>query len=92
MKQYTLANGVEQLKAIATSGIMIKVESDVFSSILSKSESPIVVVSHKRGLLSEFHQYLAFYKGLTFFAESKKNIVLPQDVEIIEANRIWTPY
>ena len=62
----------------------------VFEKIVSKMESPLVVIA-EGGFLSAGYRYLTSYKGLFFFAKSKERIFLPAGTEVVEAKSIWIP-
>jgi len=76
--------------AIKASGSIVRVEPQMFAELLRKVERPLIVYA-RGGLFSGKHQYLTSYKGLTFFAKSSQQIDLPRGVEVIVANKIWTP-
>jgi hypothetical protein len=76
--------------AIKASGILIKVDSVNFQTILRKIERPLVIYS-EGGVFSTNYQYLVSYKGFAFFTKSNAPLLLPSGVEIIAARKIWTP-
>ena len=77
-------------QAIKASGAIVRVESNDFMTILSKSESPLVVVA-QAGLFRKHFQYLTSYKGLVFFTKSETPLPLTSEVEAITAKGIWIP-
>jgi len=77
-------------EAIKASGAIVKVETSDFETILSKSESPLVVMA-EGGLFSTNYQYLTGYKGLVFFTKSSTQLELDYRVELVTAKKIWIP-
>lgn len=86
-----LATAQAKSDSMTTSGTIVRVESSVFSMILAKVESPLVVISHEKVFLLEIYKYLTSYKALAFYTDSKRPLSLPSTVEIINAEKIWTP-
>jgi hypothetical protein len=76
--------------AIRASGVIVRVESADFETILGKAENPLVVCA-KGGFFSTNYQYLMGYKGLAFFCKSATPLILPASVETIQAKKIWIP-
>lgn len=77
-------------QAIRASGAIVRVEPEDFLTILGRAERPVVVVA-EGGFFSTTYQYLTSYKGLAFFAKSKIPLQLPNDIELIQAKKIWIP-
>jgi hypothetical protein len=77
-------------QAIKASGVLIKVEPDSFSTIISKSESPLIVMA-EGGVFNKYFQYLTSYKGLAFYTKSPQQIQFPNRTELIYAQKIWIP-
>jgi hypothetical protein len=77
-------------QAIKASGAIVSIEPDDFSKILTKSSKPLVVIA-KGGIVKANYQYLTSYKGLIFYTKSRKELMLPGDVEIITSKGIWIP-
>jgi hypothetical protein len=77
-------------QAIKASGVLIKVEPDSFSTIISKSESPLIVMAES-GVFNKYFQYLTSYKGLAFYTKSPQQIQFPNRTELIYAQKIWIP-
>jgi hypothetical protein len=77
-------------QAIKASGAIVRIEPQGFQSILSKTDSPLVVLAEGGFLRKEF-QYLTAYKGLIFFTKSPTLLQLPGDVELVTAKKIWIP-
>lgn len=77
-------------QAIKASGAIVAVEPDEFTSILSRVEKPLVIVS-RGGFIKKDHRYLISYKGFVFFTKSPSPLHLSSDSEIIAAKNIWIP-
>jgi len=77
-------------QAIKASGILIKVEQESFLTIISKNESPLIVMA-EGGVFSKNYQYLTSYKGLAFYTKTSEQIQLPNRTELIYAQKIWIP-
>ncbi len=76
--------------AIKASGAIVSVGPSDFMSILSKNDSPLVVVA-QGGLIKKNYQYLTGYKGLVFFTKSTAPLQLKSGIELITAEKIWIP-
>lgn len=76
--------------AIKASGVIVRVESADFETILNKAEKPLVVCA-QGGFFSTNYQYLMGYRGLAFFCKSATPLTLPMSVETIQAKKIWIP-
>ncbi len=76
--------------AIKASGAIVNVESTDFTTILEKSDRPLVVCSESKFLSTKYH-YLTSYKGLIFYTKSATPLMLRPSVEIIHAKKIWIP-
>ncbi len=77
-------------QAIKASGAIVRVEPNDFLLILSKADSPLVVMA-KGGFLKANYQYLTAYKGLVFFTKSDTELLLPGNTELVFSNKIWVP-
>ena len=77
-------------QAIKASGTLVYVEFDAFKKILSRIDSPLIVMA-EGGLFSKNFQYLTSYKGLTFFTKIDEEMILPAKAELIYAKKIWMP-
>ncbi len=77
-------------QAIKASGAIINVNPDNFLYIMSKTNRPLVVTA-TGGVFKTNYQYLTAYKGLVFYTKSPAPLLLPSDVELIAANKIWIP-
>ena len=75
---------------IRASGVVVRVDSVNFQTILCKIESPLVIYS-EGGLFSTSYQYMVSYKGFAFFTKSSAPILLPTGTEMITVKKIWTP-
>jgi len=77
-------------QAIKASGAIVNVNPDNFLYIMSKTNRPLVVTA-TGGVFKTNYQYLTAYKGLVFYTKSPAPLLLPGDVELIAANKIWIP-
>jgi hypothetical protein len=77
-------------QAIKASGVLIKVEEEAFQTIISKSESPLVVMA-EGGVFNKNYQYLTSYKGLAFYTKTTDHVQFPNKTELIYAQKIWIP-
>ena len=77
-------------QAIKASGAIVRVEPNDFMLVLSRNKNPLVV-SAQGGILKTSYQYLTAYKGLVFFTKSPAPLLLPSEVELIAARKIWIP-
>jgi hypothetical protein len=77
-------------QAIKASGAIVSVSPDDFLYIMSKSSRPLVVTA-TGGVFKTNYQYLTAYKGLAFYTKSPAPLLLPGDIELIAAQKIWIP-
>jgi hypothetical protein len=77
-------------QAIKASGAIVRVEPVDFLYILRRQQEPLVVHA-TGGFLSTSYLYLSSYKGLAFFTKSPAPLDLPNDCEVIQAQKIWIP-
>jgi hypothetical protein len=77
-------------QAIRASGAIVRVYPQDFLAILSRNMGALVVQSHG-GILSSKFEYLTSYKGLIFYTESQTMLQLPNNIELITADKIWIP-
>jgi hypothetical protein len=77
-------------EAIKASGAIVRVEPNTFATLVSKSESPLVILAERRFGRARY-RYLTGYKGLVFFTKSPEPLPLPGTAEIIAAKKIWIP-
>ena len=76
--------------AIKASGVIIQVEPEVFKTVVSRAEAPLVVHA-KGGILKAHHKYLTSYKGLAFYTKAAEALFFSTKPEIVEAKKIWIP-
>jgi hypothetical protein len=76
--------------AIKASGVVIRVDSANFQTILRKIEKPLVIYA-EGGVFSTNYQYLVSYKGFAFFTKSSAPLLLPSGIETIMTKKIWVP-
>ena len=76
--------------AIKASGVVVRVDSAAFQTILRKVERPLVIYA-EGGFFTTNYQYLVSYKGFAFFTKSAEPLLLPTGVETIMAAKIWLP-
>jgi hypothetical protein len=78
-------------RAIKASGAIVRIEPDGFTRILSRTSKPLVVIERKGGFFKPNFRYLTAYKGLVFYTKSPTELMLPGDIEVIDAQQIWIP-
>lgn len=78
------------MTAAKASGTVIHLEPEEFRNLLSRSESPLVVVA-PGGFFGNGFRYLTSHKGLAFFTKTDEQISLPPRAEVIQAKKIWVP-
>ena len=76
--------------AIKASGVLVSVEPEEFSKLMSRAGDPLIVVAES-GIFTKNYKYLMSYKGLAFFTKSDAPLPLPTGAEIVNAGRIWNP-
>lgn len=76
--------------AIKASGVLVRVEPQEFSKVLSCTKDPLVVVA-SGGWFGAKYQYLVSYKGLAFYTGSQTPLVLPTGCEVVTAKSIRIP-
>ncbi|MDD5082228.1 MAG: hypothetical protein PHU08_02520 [Dehalococcoidales bacterium] len=77
-------------RAIKASGAIINIPPQDFTSLVPRSNKPLVVMS-RGGVIRKNYRYLTAYKGLTFFTKSRTPLPLPGDTELVTAQKIWIP-
>ncbi|NIA14451.1 MAG: hypothetical protein GWP08_10240 [Nitrospiraceae bacterium] len=77
--------------AIKASGAIVRVSPDDFQAILDRQPEAPLVVEAQGGFFKTNYQYMTVYKGFVFFAKSPDQLPLPEDCEIVAAEKIWTP-
>jgi hypothetical protein len=78
------------INAVKACGTLVRVEPEVFLSILAREEDPLVVHS-EGGFFSSTHKYLASHRGLAFHCKSPQALPLPEGVVLVEAKKISIP-
>jgi len=78
------------IQAIRTMGTIVRLEPSDWSELAWRREEPLVVHTTS-WFFGTQHRYLLPYKGLTFYTVSRSVIELPDDVELVEADRFWIP-
>ena len=76
--------------AIKASGAIIQLKADEFGKILSRIDKPLVVISYG-GWPSKSYKYLTAHRGFVFYTKSKDSLLLPSNVERINADKVWVP-
>lgn len=90
MSGATTAAHIAAMQAAKASGTVVHLEPEEFRNLLSRSESPLVVVA-PGGFFSSGFRYLTSHKGLAFFTKSDEALSLPPRAEVIHAKKIWVP-
>lgn len=76
--------------AIKASGVVVRVDSVNFQTILRKIENPLVIYA-EGGLFKTRYQYLVSYRGFAFYTKTSAPILLPSDVDTIRTESVWIP-
>ena len=76
--------------ATKASGAIVKVEPNLFRSIVGKMDEPLIVRA-EGGWRTKHFKYLTSYKGLFFFTKSPVEISFTSRAEVIFAGKIWIP-
>ena len=79
-----------RINAVRSFGVIVTVDPDEFSEIVSRQDSPLVVQS-EGGVFSTRYTYLVSHKGLTFYTKSVNPLSLPAGTEIVAAKSIAIP-
>ena len=74
----------------SVSGPVIQLDPGDFARVLARIDEPIVVKSHT-GRISRKYKYMTSYKGFTFCTGSRESLLLPDNVEVIEARKLCSP-
>ena len=79
-------------KAIKASGAIIEVEPEAFMTILARERGnrPLVIMA-KGGVIKANYHYLTAHRGFIFSTKSSGPLMLPGDVDVIAARKVWTP-
>jgi hypothetical protein len=78
------------VQAIKASGVIVRVEPEVFVGILERQPGALVVHA-TGGFFSTNYKYLTSYKGLAFFTKATAPLDLPPGTELVQAKAIWVP-
>jgi hypothetical protein len=76
--------------AIKASGVVVRLDSANFQTILRKIENPLVIYA-EGGMFKSNYQYLISYRGFAFFTKSPTPLLLPTGAETIVTKGIWIP-
>ncbi len=68
-------------------GTGVRIKSEDFMTIVSKSEEPLVVETAE-GFFTKIYKYATAYKGFVFFTESLNRLHFTAHTEIIQAQSI----
>ena len=68
-------------------GTGVRIKSEDFMTIVSKSEEPLVVETAE-GFFTKIYKYATAYKGFVFFTESLNRLQFSAHIEIIQAQSI----
>ncbi|CAN5881004.1 hypothetical protein BH23GEM9_BH23GEM9_26130 [soil metagenome] len=77
--------------AIKASGALVRIEPGDFEELVQRIPHPLVLHQGPRGVLSRKHQYATSYRGFVFFARTRDELFLPDNLEMIEVKTIWIP-
>jgi len=72
-------------------GTIVMLSPTDFLQIVTRQQSPLVVVAKKSDLFSTHYRYLTSYRGLAFYCRSRSELSLPSDSEVIWAAKINIP-
>ena len=81
---------VAMMQAIKASGVLVRIEPDVFMTIVRRAEAPLVIRADG-GLFAKKHQYLTSYKGFAFFTKTDTELPMPPTAEVMKARSIFIP-
>lgn len=76
--------------AIKASGAIVSLEPEEFLKLLSRAESPLLVVA-RGALMKSTFKYIFGWRGLTFYTKSKGSLQFDCAVETVQAKTIWIP-
>jgi hypothetical protein len=77
-------------EAIKASGAIVRVEPGDFARVLTRQDAPLVIFA-QGGIFGARLQYLTSYKGFVLFVKTSESLHLPDDTEVIHAQKIWIP-
>lgn len=70
-------------------GPRVRVDDNVFQTLLSRSAEPLVLHQGSGGLIRR-HLYRTVYKGVTFACLTRQALTLPSQAEVVEVKGIST--
>ncbi len=76
--------------AIKASGAIVQVRPNDFLTIVSRITEPLIIHA-QGGFFSKNYQYLVGYKGLVFFTKAPQPLLLSNEIEVVECEKIWIP-
>jgi hypothetical protein len=77
-------------QANRATGLLVRLEPEEFSKVLSRMKEPMVVVV-EGGIFTTHYHYLTSYKGLPFYTKSDGQLQLPDGTEVVNAGSISLP-
>ena len=77
-------------QATSASPLLVRLEPQEFSKILSGMKEPLVVFV-EAGIFTTHYNYLTSYKGMPFYTRSEQKLELPADAEVVNAESISIP-
>ena len=77
-------------QAIRASGAVVRIYPQDFLAILSRNMGAVVVQPHG-GTLPSKVEFLTSYNGLILYTEAQTMLQLPNNIELITADKIWIP-
>jgi len=76
--------------AVKAVGSIVTLTPEEFLSVLSAADSPLVVTA-LGGLFVKWYKYIFSFKGLTFYCKSRSELMMPGNVQLIQAGKISVP-
>ncbi len=70
-------------------GTGVHVKCEDFINIISKSETPLVIMTAE-GFFTKIYKYATAYKGFVFFTESLDKLNFSKEIELIHALSLST--
>lgn len=77
-------------QATKASGVIVRIESRDFETIVQLNEEPLVVHA-PGGFFSGKHTYLTSFRGLAFLTKSNVPLQFGGHCLLVEAQKIWVP-
>ena len=77
-------------QANRATALLVRLEPEEFSKVLSRMKEPMVVVV-EGGIFTTHYHYLTSYKGLPFYTKSDGQLQLPDGTEVVNAGSISLP-